>query len=185
MSKFHRLSRQFSRDYPELASKGRHWTALHDGVLKGVPIAAEDEKLAQLPHTYGLIHGDINISNFFWDEDADVMHMFDWDQLQTCWYAYDISSPIWTAVACKEGGNPADPSKPVPDCNPEVYTEWLLEGYEGEGGEKVDREHLKRMLGLRRQLYKRFCARAVTELPEDHPMADFCRRMDSWLSKHD
>lgn len=108
--------------------------------------------------------------------------MFDWDQLQSCWFAYDLAAPIWMVVACKEGGNPADRTKAVPDCDPQVYTDWLLEGYE-EGGDRVDRDHLKRMLGLRRTLLKRIGARAVRELPEDHPMAAACRQMDSWLNK--
>ena len=76
------------------------------------------------------------------------MYMLDWDQLQACWYAYDISSPIWTVASCRDGGNPVDASKPVPECDVEGYVEWLLEGYEAEGGVSVDREHLERMIGL-------------------------------------
>ncbi|PRP87263.1 hypothetical protein PROFUN_01525 [Planoprotostelium fungivorum] len=184
MAKFHQLSRQFCQKNPQLLKDARPWTALHDGVLKEVPVTEEDQKLSQSPQSYGLIHGDVNVSNFFFDEDTDTVHMFDWDQLQTCWYGYDLSAPIWTSVACKEGGNPLDSTQAVPNCDPQVYTDWFLEGYE-ENGEKMDREHLKRMIGLRRQLYKRFSARAMIELPEDHPMAAFCRHMDSWLGKEE
>lgn len=68
------------------------------------------------------------------------------------------------------------------EANVSAYTTWLLEGYE-EGGAKVDREALQRMVELRRQLYKRFCKRAVIELSPDSPIVKFCEYMNSWLDK--
>jgi hypothetical protein len=93
-------------------------------------------------------------------------------------------SHIWTVVTVRYGGNPVD-KFPVPDVDIEEYTEWLASGYEKEQGEeyKIDREMLKRMVGLRRELYKRFFHKAITELPADSPMAQFCTFMNTWLDK--
>lgn len=104
--------------------------------------------------------------------------MFDWDQLQRSWFPYDLVSSIWTVVTLERAGSPIDQSK-VPQANSELYTTWLLEGYESDGeGGAVDRAALQRILMIRRELYRRFCGRVVLELPTDHPMAGFA---SSWL----
>lgn len=36
------------------------------GIMKGVKLDARDEATAQDPKSFGIIHGDLNISNFFW-----------------------------------------------------------------------------------------------------------------------
>eukprot|EP00759_Apiculatamorpha_spiralis_P005089 PhF_6_TR13022/c1_g1_i1/m.20652 len=186
IGQFHKVSKQFVKEHGGLVNipNARNWDTLHDGVLKGVEIAPEDIASISDPDVFGIIHGDVNISNFHYSAELDQVYMFDWDQMQKGWFLYDLSSPIWTVVTFQRGGNPIDRT-PVPEANVEAYTNWLLQGYEKEMGVAVDRAALARMIGLRRQLYVRFCSRAMTELPPDHGMYGFCAFMNTWLSKEE
>lgn len=139
-----------------------------------------DENTSSDLSFFGIIHGDVNPSNFHWDAVRDCVCMFDWDQLQRCWFLYDVAQPIWGVVMLAGAGSPAD-RKPVPQADVELYTNWLLEGYEAAGSGKVDRAALQRMVDLRRELYSRFCRRAVLELDPDSFMGQFCRYIVQWL----
>lgn len=182
LGQFHVLTRQFAKENPDLVANAREWTELHDGVLAAIPVSDVDQKLRSDPSRYGLIHGDVNMSNFYWNTALGLPCMFDWDQAQRAWFEYDISSPIWTVVMLHGAGSPIDHS-PVPQANVEEYTNRILEGYEEIVGYKVDREMLARMIEIRRQFYRRFCLRAVQELPADHPMGLFCKYIVDWLDK--
>jgi Ser/Thr protein kinase RdoA (MazF antagonist) len=183
LGKFHNLSKQFAKEHASLLVNARQWTELHDGVLKGVPVHPDDEKTRSDPNKYGLIHGDVNPSNYFWIPELGVPCMFDWDQAQLCWFLYDISSPIWGVITLEGTGSPMD-MMPVPEANSEQFTNWLLEGYESisESG-PVDRDALARMIKIRRELYWRFCSKALAETTEDSAMGKFCRVMVNWLEK--
>ena len=101
--------------------------------------------------------------------------VFDWDQIQLGWFLYDLAQPLWGVIMLAVGGNPLDSGKTrVPEADPKRYEEWLVEAYEKEMGEKVDRTALGRMVDLRKELYSRFCHQALAELPPDSPMAQFC-----------
>jgi len=176
LGQFHTLSREFTRLHPAVPL--RSWRDLHQGIFRDIVMDPRDEATAADPTYFGLIHGDVNISNFFDSPDLGVC-MFDWDQAQGSWFLYDLSSPIWTVISFQKGGNPIDKSIPVPAQDANVYAEWILEGYE----HPVNREALQRMVTLRRQLYVLFCNRAMKELAEDHPMYSFCAHMASWLNK--
>ncbi len=180
----HKLSRQFVKEFPVLASHARHWTTLHDGVLAGVPVDERDQLTVTDPQYFGIIHGDVNPSNYFWDASVGMPCMFDWDQLQQSWFLYDLSTPIWGVVTLEKAGSPIDRTA-VPEANSKQYTDWLVEGYEANGGLKVDREALHRMVMIRRQLYVRFCRKAVLELAPDHPIFDFCKFMADFFDKEE
>ncbi len=180
----HKLTRRFVQEQPALAARARHWTTLHDGVLAEVPVDERDTKTASDPAHFGLIHGDVNPSNYYWDSTITMPCMFDWDQLQQSWFLYDLSASIWCVVMLHRAGSPIDRS-PVPQANSELFTTWLLEGYESDGEGVVDRAALHRMVMIRRELYVRFCRRAVLELPPEHPMADFCQFMVNFFEKED
>lgn len=188
IGQLHFLLDQFTSKYPELASQARLWSELHDGVLKDAPIHADDKKTASAassttsPRPFGLIHGDINPSNYFYIPETHFPAMFDWDQLQCAWRLYDLSSCIWTVVTLESAGSPID-LKPVPVANVKQYTEWLLSGYESVTGHPVDRSALDRMISLRRELYRTFCSRALSELEPGTFMYNFCEFMNNWLSK--
>lgn len=185
MARLHQLTRRFVNENPEIASHARHWKTLHEGVLAQVIVDERDQANESDPSSFGLIHGDINVSNYFWDSSLQLPWMFDWDQLQKSWFLYDLSAPIWGVTALEKNGSPIDRSL-VPQANSKVYTEWLIEGYESENqGIKIDREALQRMVLIRRELYRRFCRQAVLELSDDHPMAPDCRSINEFFEKEE
>jgi len=184
-ARLHELTRRFSRDHPELVDDARHWTTLHDGVLAEVPVDPADAAAETDPARFGIIHGDVNPSNYFWDTALGMPCMFDWDQVQRSWFLYDLSAPVWCTVSLERAGSPIDRSK-VPEANSQQFTDWLVEGYESDGERvPVDRRALSRMVTIRRELYKRFCQKAVLELASDHPMADFCQFMANFFENED
>ena len=184
-ARLHQLTRRFVDEQPELASRARLWTTLHDGVLAGVQVDERDRLSALDSTQFGIIHGDVNPSNYFWDEQIGMPSMFDWDQLQQSWFLYDLSAPIRGVVHLERNGSPIDQS-PVPQANSQLYTEWILQGYEEENrGQTVDRLALQRMILIRRELYRRFCRLAVLELPPEHPMAKFCQMINECFDKEE
>lgn len=59
---------------------------------------------------FGVIHGDINASNFYVKDDLDLS-VFDWDQTERGWYAYDLAQMIWGIVMTELGGFPMSSQK--------------------------------------------------------------------------
>jgi len=176
----HQHSKAFSKEHPDLAAKARHWKTLHDSILAEVVTDKQDDAIVGDAQHYGVIHGDVNPSNYFWDASLGMPFMFDWDQMQSCWFLYDLSAPIWGVYVLEKKGNNGTP---VPTASVENYTNWLLEGYEPIIGSKVDRDALKRMIAIRRELYLRFCTRAVGEIEDKtSPMAVFCQSMVDFFS---
>lgn len=185
IGRLHLLLDEFEDQHPELLQQAKLWKELHDGVLKDVVVHTDDAESERSPtgspRSFGLIHGDINPSNYFWDAAIGMPSMFDWDQLQRSWRLYDLSSCIWTLITLESAGSPID-MKPVPQANVKTYTEWLLRGYETEIRRTVDRQALDRMVAIRRELYRTFCSRALAELQPGTFMYNFCEFMDNWLS---
>ena len=69
----------------------------------------------------------------------------------------------------KEAGMPIS-GNPVPEADPEVFTEMIVKGYESVAGEgKVNRPRLMRMIEMKRQFYRLFCTQAIEEgdIPKD------------------
>jgi Ser/Thr protein kinase RdoA (MazF antagonist) len=185
LAQLHTLTRRYVQEKPELAAHARHWTSLHDGILSSVEIDERDSQLVLDPNYFGLIHGDVNPSNYFWDCSVGMPCMFDWDQLQRCWFLYDLSAPIWGIIMLERAGSPIDQSA-VPEANSELFTTWLLEGYEStEECVCIDRAALHRMVMIRRELYRRFCRKALSELPAEHAMAQFCKRVTDFFDKEE
>jgi aminoglycoside phosphotransferase (APT) family kinase protein len=185
MAQLHSLSRKFARDRAELLVNARNWDELHDGIIAGVAMHDDDVQSQSDANRFGLIHGDVHRGNFFWNNDTAMPCVFDWDQLQLGWFTYDIAQPLWTIHMLKGAGSPVDQS-PVPLANPEQYTEWFLEAYEASGDKvKVDRDELQRMLRVRRELYRRFCHKALDEegLDPESVMGKFCRYVIDWLDR--
>jgi hypothetical protein len=62
-----------------------------------------------------------------------------------------------------EGGSlPA--GDPVPEAQPAVFEQWIVEGYESASdGVVVDRASLTRLIELRKYFYETFCRRAQIE----------------------
>lgn len=54
--------------------------------MKGAPLDPRDEALIDNPKFYGIGHGDLNLSNFFWlppgpGQEYGLLDVFDWDQV--------------------------------------------------------------------------------------------------------
>lgn len=188
LAKSHVLLDEYEDTHPELAKNTRNWDELHEGVLKGIPIDERDAKVEQekpqnaKPRAYGLIHGDVNPSNYYWLQEESLPNMFDWDQLQRAWRLYDLTAIIWTVVTLQRAGSPVTMA-PVPEADEEKFTNQIVSGYEAESKTKVDREELARMLQIRRSLYVIFCKRALDELEPGSFMHNFCNFMTKWLDR--
>jgi Ser/Thr protein kinase RdoA (MazF antagonist) len=176
LANLHRLTRQFAVEHPDLAAGARLWSQLHEGVLADAPIHPDDVAAVDDPRAFGLLHGDVNPSNYHWDAERSVPIVFDWDQMQRGWFLYDLAQPIWAVTMMAGAGSPVDRSA-VPQADVTRYTEWLLKGY----GEPVNRDALQRMIDLRQWLYDKFCRKALLELAPDSFMGQFCAYVVQWL----
>lgn len=189
LGKLHILLDEYEDTHPELASKARKWDELHDGILKEFAVDERDLKTEKEPSTakprpYGLIHGDINTSNYFWISEVNEPCMFDWDQFQRAWRLYDLTGSIWGVVTLQGAGSPLT-MQPVPEADEEKYTNWIVRGYEEQTSTKVDRDALTRLLQIRRHLYATFCTRALDELEPGTFMHTFCKFMSDWLTSEE
>ena len=198
-AKLHLALDEFHDTHLDIMADARNWSDLHDGVLKDYALHTEDVESAKnaasqkyvakpsseyvTPRAFGLIHSDLNCSNYYWQPELKEPSVFDWDQLCTSWREYDLASCIWPVVTLESAGSPVDMSK-VPDANSAAFTEILVSGYEAAIGHgyKVNREILARMLAKRRELYRVFCSRALSELEPGTFMWKFCNFMNNWLS---
>lgn len=85
-------------------------------------------------HFYGPIHGDLNISNFFVGEEDGgwvPIHIFDFDQVQKHWFAWDVGYAIYSAhYLARKGFDGSGPPVPI---NIEAYEAAFWEGYESAG----------------------------------------------------
>jgi len=183
LGEFHAASRLFSAKRPEIVVKAYPWTKLHNGVMEGVAVHPDDEKVKNDPRHYGLLHGDLNCSNFFYDSNTQKLCVFDWDQIQLGWFLYDLSLPIFGVCMLHGAGSPDGTRVDFADEN--LFADQLVAGYESVlEGEKVDRIALRRMVDLRKLFYYRFCVRAVVELEGDVTRAGmyhFCKFITNWL----
>lgn len=186
IGRLHLLLDEYEDAHPELVVHARQWDDLHEGILKEVKVDERDleierSKSASKPRAYGLIHGDINTSNYFWMNEEQLPCMFDWDQMQRAWRLYDLTSCIWGVCTLQGAGSPLT-MLPVPEANEEQYTNWIVKGYEEATQTTVDRDALARYLKIRRSLYAIFCPRALLELDPSTFMYKFCEFMSKWLS---
>jgi hypothetical protein len=159
------------------ALRYQHYTELHDHVMKGCPIDPADEALMRDPKAFGLTHGDFNVSNFFINgvssTDPNVYDLvgFDWDQAQMAWYMYDVAQASNAVIMLQE----ANPDQPHKQDIPEAI-DAIVDGYESVMGKgTVDRDHLDRMIELRRQFYIRFANRELIECKLPPGMHAFCQ----------
>jgi Ser/Thr protein kinase RdoA (MazF antagonist) len=139
------------------------------------------EWINALPKTqenYGLIHGDLNISNFFITEEEKQnnnennennsndplsvisIDAFDWDQLQYGWFSYDISVVLWGVMLMQLGL--------VPDCAT-LDVEWFktefLNGYtEVRKITEEELSYLPNFIRIRKLFYIMFCVKSLSDM---------------------
>ena len=159
------------------------WSAIHEGVLAEVaPHPAEVAAMG--PTAFGVLHGDLNSSNAYFDVKTGMLSVYDWDQVQRGWWEWDLAQIQFGIEMLEEAGLPVA-GVPVPQAsNPAQFQHWLVVGYETVAGAgAVDYHRLRRMVELKRTFYERFCRRAIAEgsIPQD--MAPFIEYIVAWFDR--
>lgn len=169
LGKFHEASRKFMRHHQDIANGMQTYAQVHNCILETAPINILDKDVIGQEEHYGILHGDLNTSNFFFVDEEQKLSVFDWDQCQQGWYLMDIAQAEFGVHMLAGAGSLIDGSK-VEEANPRQFEDWLVEGYESiQGSGSVDRERLSRMVALRMYFYETFCrtAKAQGEIPKD------------------
>ena len=180
MARMHALSRQFAAEHPAVSAGMQRYDEVHQGIMAGVEVDERERAQEGDGERFGIIHGDLNVSNFFYDAEAGVLSVYDWDQAQRAWYLYDLAQSMITSVMFFEAGSLIDGSDVV-QADPVFFEHHLISGYEEVAGEaSVDRPQLRRCLALRKRFYETFCRRAQAEgAPPD--MAPFIDYVVKWF----
>jgi Ser/Thr protein kinase RdoA (MazF antagonist) len=182
---FHVASAKFCREHPSVANRIQRWDEVHDGVMKGVSLHPDDRLAEEKrdPKRYGVLHGDVNCSNFFYCSRTAQLSVFDWDQVEQGWFMYDLAQPIFAPYIFARAGAPGGNAV---SADPLQFTNWLVAGYESVmGRDSVDRDALNRMLMLRRSLYDRFSRRALQEGDTPPDMKGFLEFIVKWLDREE
>lgn len=183
LAEFHKVSKQFFVDHPGVAKAVQRWDQVHSCILEGSELHEDDIAVMSDPEHYGVLHGDLNVSNLFFVDETNSLSVFDWDQTQQGWYLFDMAQSELTVYMLHEAGSLVDGSE-VMEADPEQFEAWMVEGYESVAGEgSVDRARLSRMVDLRKQFYEKFCRMAVEQgdLPKD--MEFFVKYVVKWFDK--
>lgn len=146
-------------------------------------IPSIDEATKSDPNIYGILHGDLNISNFFYQSHpSPTLSVFDFDQVHLGWFAWDIAQAVLVVYMLAEAGSVVDESR-VPDAVPERFVHWFLTGYNSCSSVPVERDQVERMVLLRKVFYKMFCAKAEEEGGVPHEMQHFIQYVNTWMKK--
>jgi Ser/Thr protein kinase RdoA (MazF antagonist) len=183
LAELHQVSKQFSVDHPETATTVQRWDQVHSCILEGSEIHSDDIAVMKDPEHYGVLHGDLNVSNLFFVDETQTLSVYDWDQTQQGWYLFDVAQSELAVYMLNEAGSLVDGSV-VSEANPVQFEEWMVEGYESVAGVgSVDRARLTRMVNLRKHFYEKFCRTAVAQgdLPKD--MEYFVKYVVGWFDK--
>lgn len=70
-AQLHQSSKRFSEKYPEIASNVQRWDQIHEKIMKDAPIHEDDKSIIGNPDHYGIIHGDLNTTNFHFINDEN------------------------------------------------------------------------------------------------------------------
>jgi Ser/Thr protein kinase RdoA (MazF antagonist) len=136
LASFHAVSKQFSVDHPTVARSIQRWDEMHKGILKGSILHADDIAVMEDPLHYGVLHGDLNISNFFIDT-ANTLSVFDWDQTQRGWYLWDVAQSELTAYMLAEAGSVVDGCAAGESCAVRSLNGGGLREHCGRGQQKI------------------------------------------------
>lgn len=192
MASQHAAAKLFAAAHPEVAARMPRWDQIHDGVMAGTEatlIAPEDVEVAAagLSSKFGILHGDLNISNFFVVPGSDTapptLSVFDWDQAHQGWWEWDMAQSSLAVLMLAEAGS-IIVGDPVAEANPQQFLDWFVTGYEAVAGAgSVDKGRLARMVRLRKAFYGRFATRAFREGDVLEQMEAFLRYVDKWANQ--
>lgn len=127
-AEMHEISRKFEQEHSEIAKRIQTWREIHNGILSDVKLDETDEIDVNNFQHFGVLHGDLNCSNFNFDKINGVMNVFDTDQVQRGFFLWDVSRAIFTTYMLENAGMP-NSGEPVADANCKKFTEWIVEGY--------------------------------------------------------
>lgn len=128
-AQLHKESRKFENDHPEVAQRIQNWDQVHCSILAGTKLYPEDIAVINDPEHFGVIHGDLNLSNIYYVDGADHLSVFDTDQVQRGFYMFDMAQAIVTLSMLEEGGLPVS-GTPVEGCSRKAFQEIMVSGYE-------------------------------------------------------
>ena len=118
--------------------------------MKKITLHSEDEAEANNETCYGVIHGDLNTSNQYFDRQNGNLSVFDTDQVQRGFFEWDLAQAIFGVALLKEAGMPCS-GDPVPQADPKAFEQALIKGYEKVAGEgTVNLNRLQRMVDMKR-----------------------------------
>jgi Ser/Thr protein kinase RdoA (MazF antagonist) len=184
MGRFHNASAEFSKRHAEVVARVQKWDEIHQGMLKGFDIVEEDRLALIDSAACGVLHGDLNISNFHYL--SGRLFVFDWDQIQTGWWEMDIAQACITPFTLHEGGAVIT-GEPVPQAEePLKFVHTFVSGYNSTCKRPADWDRLLRMINLRRSFYFLFAERALREEGDTIPagMRVFLDYVQAWADKY-
>jgi Ser/Thr protein kinase RdoA (MazF antagonist) len=92
-------------------------------------VIARLEAIPKTPQTWGITHGDLNLSNFFVEHQADgspKLWLFDFDQSQLTWFSADMTIPFFfSKYLDMHGWEP-----PLEGVNRQTFESTFIKGYE-------------------------------------------------------
>ena len=187
-ARLHAVSRAYALQFPDVVKRMRRWDKVLDGILSGTPVHPDDAAAMTDPLKYGILHGDLNISNFHVhypsaSDAAPLLSVFDWDQVQVGWFEADLAQACVLLLMLSEAGSVIVGEK-VPQADPDAFLAWMVDGYESVAGVgAIDRARLGRVLQVRKSLYSKFCRRAQEEgVPEG--MRAFIDYVVKWVTEY-
>lgn len=97
-AQIHKISHKFTVDHPEIVKRIQQWDEIHCGILKGSKLHPDDKAVINNPEHFGVIHGDLNTSNMYYNEEGDYMSVYDTDQVQQGFYLWDLAQAVFSIV---------------------------------------------------------------------------------------
>lgn len=187
-ARIHNGSKQFTKDFPVISQRMRNWTDVHERIMAPTENTVDpaDSVVLQDADKYGILHGDLNVSNFYIDDSngshTPTLYCFDWEQCQRGWWEYDVAQASLTVLMLAEAGSLPAGAEPVKEANPEFFYRTIIEGYESVNGiHSLDRERFDRMVQLRKRFYGLFCSQAIVEgVPPE--MDWFIKYCNKWVN---
>lgn len=191
-ARLHAGCRGFAHAHADIAARVQRWDETHGGLMAGVALHPDDVAAMDDPQQFGILHGDLNVSNFHVVDapsaerggGAPTLCVFDWDQCQRGWWEYDLAQAALTMLMLTEGGAPPSGEPVAGLCGVDAWLDTLVAGYHSvPGARNVHTARLGRMLALRKAFYARFCAQAAREggIPAD--MEWFIAYINRWMAK--
>lgn len=128
-AQLHKASRKFEVEHSEVAQRIQKWDQVHSSILADTKLHPDDIAALKDPEHFGVIHGDLNLSNIHYVDEGDHLSVFDTDQVQRGFYMFDLAQVIVTLSMLEEGGMPIS-GQPVEGASRQAFQDIMVSGYE-------------------------------------------------------